>query len=400
MLPVSFVVAHSPSRSSAHPPARSSPAPVAAHWLATGADAYRRMLVLIDAARTCIRCEFYIWADDPVGTRFRAAFIRAAARGVRVQVLVDGAGSSALPADYWRALHAAGGTARVFNPLTFRHFSIRDHRKLLLIDDHTAITGGFNISDVYEGDGVTAGWRDLGIELTHPPALRQLAHTFDAMFTAHSIRPWLLHKLSRPARPHHRHPTPAGPVLFSGPHLVRNEFSRQLLKLLKTARHVRLASAYFAPSFRLRRALRAVARRGGTVELLLAGQTDVPIAQLAARSLYGSLLKAGVRIWEYQPQILHTKLVLLDHTVFVGSANLDARSLAINYELTVHLRDPALAAQAAAAFAADLTHSRAITYPEWKKSRTWLTRLRGSWARFLVTKVDPWLARRQIRDRA
>jgi cardiolipin synthase len=142
---------------------------------------------------------------------------------------------------------------------------------------------------------------------------------------------------------------------------VRNEFSRQLLKLLKHARHVRIASAYFAPSFRLRHALRAVARRGGTVELLLAGQTDVPIAQLAARSLYGPLLKAGVRIWEYQPQILHAKLVLVDHTVFVGSANLDARSLAINYELTVHLSDPTLAAEAAVAFAADLKQSRAIS---------------------------------------
>jgi cardiolipin synthase len=187
-------------------------------------------------------------------------------------------------------------------------------------------------------------------------------------------------------------------VLFSGPHLVRNEFSRQLLTLLKTARHVRLASAYFAPSFRLRRALRAIARRGGKVELLLAGPTDVPLAQLAARSLYGSLLKAGVRIWEYQPQILHAKLVLIDDAIFVGSANLDARSLAINYELSVHLRDPALAAEAAATFDQDLKHSHAITYSGWKKTRTWLTRLRGSWARFLITKVDPWLARRQMRD--
>jgi cardiolipin synthase len=391
-LPVNPTVAAVPTAS--HPQLH----PANARWLATGAVAYRRMLALIDAAHTSIRCETYIWGDDRVGTRFRAALIRAAARGVRVQVLVDGAGSSALPADYWRALHAAGGTARVFNPLTFRHFSIRDHRKLLLIDDHTAITGGFNIAVDYDGDGITAGWRDLGIELNHAPALRQLAHSFDAMFTAHTLHPWLLRSLPRRKNGSPRHPPAAGPVLFSGPHLVRNEFSRQLLKLLKHARHVRIASAYFAPSFRLRRALRAVARRGGTVELLLAGQTDVPLAQLAARSLYGPLLKAGVRIWEYQPQILHAKLVLVDHSVFVGSANLDARSLAINYELTVHLSDPTLAAEAAVAFAADLKQSRVITYPEWEKTRTWLTRLRGAWARFLMTKVDPWLARRQMRD--
>ena len=87
----------------------------------------------------------------------------------------------------------------------------------------------------------------------------------------------------------------------------------------------------------------------------------------------------------------------MDDTLFVGSANLDARSLAINYELTVHLRDAALAAEAASDFDRDLKHSRAITYSEWEKTRTWLTRLRGSWARFLITKVDPWLARRQMR---
>jgi cardiolipin synthase len=103
-------------------------------------------------------------------------------------------------------------------------------------------------------------------------------------------------------------------------------------------------SAYFLPGFRLRRALRRIAHRGGTVELILAGKTDVAIAQTAARSIYGPLLRSGVRIWEYQPQVLHAKLAIVDQTVFVGTANLDARSLGINYELMVHLADARLAA--------------------------------------------------------
>jgi cardiolipin synthase len=144
--------------------------------------------------------------------------------------------------------------------------------------------------------------------------------------------------------------------------------------------------------------LRRVARRGGTVELLLAGKTDVPLAQLAARTLYGALLKAGVRIWEYQPQVLHAKLAIVDQTVFVGTANLDARSLGINYELMVHLADTRLAAEAAAAFAADVRQSHEISLAQWRSTRTWLTRLRGAWARFLLTKVDPWLARHQMRN--
>lgn len=378
-----------------HPFSPSSPA---AHWLATGALAYRRMLELIAAAQTTIRCETYIWAADAVGDRFRTALAHAAARGVTVRVLVDGVGSSALPDDYWQELERAGGTVHVFNPLTFRHFSLRNHRKLLLVDDAVAITGGLNIACDYDGDGVTSGWRDCGIELRVPAALVQLAASFDRLFRNHRIGAWLGHRLRR--RPGGRlfFARPPGPVLLSGPRLVRNQFSRQLVQSLRHARHVRIVSAYFVPGFRLRRALCAVARRGGTVELLLAGKTDVPLAQSAARSLYGPLLRAGVRVWEYQPQILHAKLAVIDDAVSVGSANLDARSLSINYELTVHLPDARLAAEAAAMFAADLANARPITFAEWTASRTWLTRLHGAWARFLLTKVDPWIARWQLED--
>lgn len=385
--------------SPSHPPASGAPsAPSRAQWLTTGTLAYERMLALIDAAQASIRCETYIWTADAVGNRFLAALTRAAARGVRVHILVDGGGSPTLALSYWHELEAAGGRAHFFNPLTFRHFSLRSHRKLLLVDDATAITGGFNISHEYDGDGVNTGWRDFGIELCDPAALHQLASSFDHLFTHHLARHFLRRRwknrtLLRPA--YYRLP---GPVLFSGPRLVRNQFSRRLLVTLRQARHVRIISAYFVPGFRLRRALRAVALRGGTVELLLAGKSDVPLAQRAARSIYGPLLKAGVAIWEYQPQILHAKLALVDDHIFVGTANLDARSLAINHELMVHLCEPRLATEARAMFAADLRQSKKITLADWQRTRTWLTRFRGAIARFLLTKVDPWLARRQMRD--
>ena len=380
---------------------RSSTLPAApwepARWLPTGAIAYTRMLELIHHAKLSIRCETYIWGNDAVGARFLAALVQAAARGVRVQILIDGAGSSGLPDEYWRALRHLGGEARVFNPLTLRNFSLRNHRKLLLIDDRVAITGGFNLAAEYDGDGVTGGWRDLGLELVEPRALRQLADSFDQLFSEHRVRRWFLRSLQRATQANPFSRGSPGPVLLSGPHLGRNQFTHQLLRSLRQARHVRIVSAYFVPGFRLRRALRTVARRGGNVELLLAGRSDVPLAQSAARSLYGSLLKAGIRIWEYQPQVLHTKLTIIDDAVFVGSANLDARSLSINYELTVHLRDPQLADAANAIFNADLAHARAVTFDRWRASRTWLTRLHGAWARFLLARVDPWLARHQIR---
>ena len=95
--------------------------------------------------------------------------------------------------------------------------------------------------------------------------------------------------------------------------------------------------------------------------------------------------------------MLHTKLAIVDDAVFVRSANLDARSLSINYELTVHLRDPLLSDAADAIFNTDVSHAQAVTFDSWSASRTWLTRLQGAWARFLLARVDPWLARRQIR---
>ena len=372
-------------------------APVPPRWLATGEIAYRRMLALIEGARVSIRCETYIWSDDEVGDRFRGALTRAAARGVHVRILVDGVGSAELPAGYWGGLEQAGGCARIFNPLSPRYFALRNHRKLLLVDDATAIIGGFNLARAYDGDGVTRGWRDFGVELSAPAALRPLAESFDSLFRDHRLRHGLLRHVGRALLRWPRRYPPEGPVLFSGPRLVRNQFRHQLLRTLHAAKHVSIVSAYFLPGFRLQRALCRVARRGGVVDLLLAGKTDVPLAQRAARTYYGTLLRAGVRIWEYQPQILHAKLAIIDDAVFAGTANLDARSLGINYEFMVHFDDAALTDAARAAFVGDLHQAREITLKDWREQQTWPLRLRGAWARFLLTQVDPWLARQQVK---
>jgi len=140
-----------------------------------------------------------------------------------------------------------------------------------------------------------------------------------------------------------------------------------------------------------------VVRRGGRVQLILAGKSDVLLSQLAARSLYQRLLRAGVEIYEYQPQILHAKLIVVDQVVYVGSANLDARSLHINYELLMRLPDRQLAAEARKIFAADLQHCRSIERVAWRKSRTFWNKLKERWAYFLFARVDTYVARRQFR---
>ena len=124
------------------------------------------------------------------------------------------------------------------------------------------------------------------------------------------------------------------------------------------------------------------------------------MVQAASRTFYARLLRAGVEIAEYEPQILHAKLALIDDAVFAGSSNLDARSLSVNYELMVRVCDPALAAEGRALFEADWARSRVITAESWGRSRTWTDRFYGMIALFCLTKIDPWFARRRLRTLA
>lgn len=363
-----------------------------ARWLPTGEIAFRRMLELIDGAKRSLRLETYIYTIGDPGDCFRDHLAGAAARGVRVDVLLDGFGSRALPADYWQAVRAAGGDVRVFNPLTLGRLAIRDHRKLLLVDDEIALVGGFNVAPEYAGDGLTRGWFDLGLELGGP-AVAALGESFQVLFTHHDFRQPRLGRWHRsPLRQVLRRAMQTQ-VLATGPGFGRNVFHARLLHDLGRARDVEIVSAYFVPGYRLRRALRMVVRRGGRVRLLLAGRTDVPLVQRAGRAFYRGLLRAGVQIDEYQPQILHAKLAIVDDAVFVGSSNLDARSLAINYEVVVRLADPALAAEGRALVAAARQHAEPVR----RGPRSLWQRLQEEWARLLLTRVDPWLAFRQLR---
>jgi len=151
--------------------------------------------------------------------------------------------------------------------------------------------------------------------------------------------------------------------------------------------------AYFLPTWRIRRALVRVTRAGGTVELILAGKSDVTLAQLAGQSLYRRFLRRGVKIFEYQPQILHMKLIIIDDIVYVGSANLDQRSLKINYELMVRFRNAAMAAEATELFNRTKKHTHEITLEEWRGSRTLWQRIKQRLAYVLLVRMDPRIAR-------
>jgi cardiolipin synthase A/B len=362
-------------------------------WLRAGREIFPPMLAAINAARVSVRLEMYIFAAGYPGDAFREALVGARQRGVLVRVLIDALGSYTLPSSFWEPLRAAGGEVRYFNPLSLNRLGIRSHRKLLVCDEQVAFIGGFNIAPEYDGDGLTQGWFDVGLQVGGPLP-EQLAAAFEDMWARADFQHKRFVRWRRTTAkrwlvmPHEQ-------LLLSGPGRGRSPLKRSLHYDLARASRVQIMMAYFLPTWRIRRQLADVAQRGGKVELILAGKSDVLLSQLAGQSLYRRLLAAGVRIYEYEPQILHAKLIIVDTTVYAGSANLDPRSLSINYELMVRFENKAMTDQARALFEQTLQHCRAVNLQAWGKSRTFWKRLKQRWAYWVLVRIDPYLARRQ-----
>jgi cardiolipin synthase len=348
-----------------------------------------RMLAAIADARQSIRLEMYIVQSGAMAEEFREALIQACRRGARVQVLVDALGSMVLPESFWAPLRAAGGEFRWFNPLSLTFFSIRDHRKLLVCDERLAFVGGVNIGSEYQGDGVTTGWRDLGLAVRGPLA-GELSAAFDEMFEHADFRHPPFSRLRKSPR-QKTVAAPAAQLLLGGPSR-NNPIKLTLRHDLRKARSVRIICAYFLPTWRIRSELAQAARRGARVQLILPGKSDLPFSRLAGQSFYRRLLLAGVEIHEYQPQILHAKMFLIDDVVYAGSANLDPRALSINYELMVRLSHPGLARRGAEIFERDLTHCRRIDLESWRLARTLMDRFKARMAYLILARLDPMVA--------
>jgi cardiolipin synthase len=366
-------------------------------WLPDGDHAFAAMSALIDGARESVCLESYLVRAGEPALSLLGALQRARARGVRVRLLCDAFGSEGLPANFFDRLVADGGDVRVFSPARRLRLAFRDHRKLLVCDERRAIVGGLNIGPEYLGDGVRHGWRDLALQIEGPVAAA-LAASFAAMYALAPVTAMAIREFRRAARQVPTVPGAAVSLLHSGPGWPVGQLWRALRGDLAQARAVYCMAAYFLPPRRMRQALRRVTEGGGTVQLLLAGRSDVPVARYAAEHLYARMLAGGARLYEYQPQILHGKLLVMDDTVYIGSCNLDRRSLNINYELLLRLHWPQLAAQGRELFAGSLAHSREVAGLSWRSRRHWWERLRARAAYWLLTRIDPLLARRRLRS--
>lgn len=352
------------------------------------------MLAAITRATRSVELETYIYADDRTGRAFLQALTGAAKRGVCVRVLADSYGSLTLAESFFAPLTAAGGTVKFFNPLRFQRFGVRNHRKLLVCDAETAFIGGANIADDYSGDGVSRGWFDTVTQLEDPALAAPLRAEFEHLF--HNADFNIARRKLRPFRPL-RHRENAVKIFAVKPGRGASGFQRALHSRLETARNVDFITPYFLPNRRLRKLLGRVVKRGGRVRLILPAKSDVPIARSAAHVYYARLLRAGVEIYEYQPQILHAKLYRVDDAVFAGSSNLDVRSLMLNYELMMSFSDPTSLRAAGEIFESARKESQRIEWEKFRRHQNFWQRWKNRWSHFLLTRIDPFIALRHIR---
>ncbi len=246
-------------------------------------------------------------------------------------------------------------------------FLFRNHRKLILVDDRIAFIGGLNVADeYYRGTEAGPPWRDSGIEIAGTEATR-LRRSFMRMWSRADIPVRKVQFRLRPGRSGELNITRRLRFFESGPEDLMHPVRRVYRQLIRNARkNIDVAMGYFYPHGRMIRAFRRAVRRGVRVRLLFPQKSDVPIAQWAARGLYGRLLRAGIEVWEYRPAMMHAKLAVADGTVVIGSANMDIRSTRINYELIAVVRDDEVARRARTDFEEDLQQAEQIHLEEWR----------------------------------
>jgi cardiolipin synthase A/B len=339
--------------------------------LVGGGETYGAMLGAIRTATTEILVETYIWTDDATGEKFVEALAERARAGLRIHVLVDGFGSLGLSDATRRRLRDAGVWLAVFNPVRPWQrrwaWSVRDHRKLLVVDGVVAFIGGLNIADEYAPtDWGGRGWHDVHARINGSAVSALRRHFFSAWRHA-TAEEGELPPLALPV------PSCSGTarvqVLGIGGLRERRRIRRHYQFAIRQARAtVRIMGGYFIPDRGWRRLLRNAVRRGVDVRVMFPHRSDVPAVRWAAHATYGSLLRAGVKVYEWLPSMLHAKVLSVDGRMCaIGSYNLDRRSLLLNWELSVIVGDDVTTGLLDRRFDADLARCIEIERVPWAR---------------------------------
>ncbi len=343
----------------------------------------------IDEARHHVHLEFYIWQDDARANEMLDRLVAAARRGVEVRVLLDPVGCFGLRRSHFARLVEAGGRFawfRTAHPLRNQWtFTLRNHRKLQIIDCTRCFIGGMNMGREYASEDPAIGpWRDIQIEITGSAARK-----FQMIFADD----WFFATQEKLLAPHYYPPPECSQRLLvqpmtDGPDDPGDPIEMSLVWMLNIARRrVWLTAGYFGPNEPLLTALQLAAARGVDVRMLVAGKSDHPLLVNVGRSYYEELLQYGVKIYEYETGINHAKVALIDEEwLMVGSANLDARSMRLNFELNALVRDPATAADLERVLSSDFENSNHIIAMEFAHRSRW-----QRWKESLVRPLAPLL---------
>lgn len=331
--------------------------------LLVGSDAvFDATVAEIDAAAREVALAMYWLGDDDVGRRAMDALGRAAERGVPTRLLIDGFGSLGLGAAAVDGLRARGVEVTVFHPLSpfAKRFApesitVRDHRKMLVIDRARAIVGGVNL---FRPDGPP--WRDYAALVESPRVARLLArHFFTTWVSAGGAPP--------PAPPRRELPSSLIEVLATGGLHHARAVRRAYLDALKAAREtVLIEHAYFVPDGPVLRAIKRAAARGLEVRVVLPEWSDVTAVSLASHAIVSRLQRAGVHVHLLPAPILHAKAAVIDGWATVGSANLDHVSLRHNLEVNVATREPSFVAALSREIRADVARAGELTRAAWR----------------------------------
>ena len=360
--------------------------------LENGAATYQAMLRAIRGAQDNINLQTYTFTDGPVGQMFADALIERQRHGVQVNVEYDSLGSFGTPKSFFDRLRQNGiGVLeyRPVNPFAAKlpwSFSHRNHRKMLVVDGRIAFTGGINISEVYangpsgsEEKGPLEYWRDTDIEV-EGPAVAEFQRAFinewkyqqGPALGQHNYFPTLEQKGNQIVR-----------VIFSVPERFSLIYVTLISAIVSSQTNIYITDAYFAPDHQMLHALEHAAKRGVDVRLLLPSQTDEPLILAAQHSHYADLLDAGVKIYEWQGQMLHAKTTTIDGVwSTVGTSNLDWWSIARDNELNAIVLSHSFGDDMNLMFRNDIEGSAQIEAEQWKH-RGFVERLHETAARII-----------------
>ncbi len=356
----------------------------------SGAARLETLLDLIAGAQHNLRMLMYMFDPDQVGKAVRDALIETASRGVDVKLLIDGFGSAA-PAQFFTDLAAAGGSYCVFNAEYGRRYLLRNHQKLVVADDRTAIVGGANIDTSYMSDKGPGHWRDLWLRIDGPEAA-VAGRYFDALFRWSKRKHATMRSLRRMVGEHSEW---RGPIQwkFTGPLSLRNSWWRSIGRDLRRGSRLDMIFAYFAPPGAMLRRIGKLGNRG-RARIVTAARSDNNATIAAARHAYSRLLRRHVEVYEYAPAKLHTKLVIVDDIVHIGSSNFDYRSFYLNMEVMIRIEDAGFADAMRGYFERELRASKWITPDVHRRRASLLRRLKWALSHFLVNVMDYTVTRR------